>query len=132
MSPSPALNALGKVSCWTGIAGLVLSGVLVVLLAKEPIWHEPEFERLREWPNALCGALFLILDLVTLGCGIAARRTVPGKRGLWLAALAWYPQVDAWSSFGFPILLWMLLLPGFVNGQKPDPEPCPPGVQTDC
>ncbi|HEV3262255.1 MAG TPA: hypothetical protein VG013_35720 [Gemmataceae bacterium] len=95
---------------WTGTAGCVLCGVLAVLLAKKRIWHEPEFERLREWPNALCGALFLILDLVALGCGIAARHTLAGKRGLWLSAFAWYPQVVGWSSFGFPFLLLMLLL----------------------
>jgi hypothetical protein len=131
MSQSPKLNALGKASCWTGVAGIVLSGVLSALLAKEPIWHEPEFERLREWPNALCGVLLVILDLVTLGCGIAARRTVAGKRGLWLSAFAWFPEVASWSSFGFPFLTLMLLLSGFVNRQKLDSEACPPGAQTN-
>ena len=31
---------------------------------------------------ACCGLLFVMLELIALGCGIAARRTATGKAGL--------------------------------------------------
>jgi hypothetical protein len=130
MNRSPNRTVLGKASMWTGTAACVLSCVLVALLATEAIWREPNFERLSEWPGALCGALFLILDLVTFGCGIAARRTIAGKRGLWFSAFAWYPEVTSWSSFGFPFILLMLLLITYVNRLKPGPRSCSSAAPT--
>jgi len=129
-SQSPNLNVPGKVSLWTAIAGVVLSCVLaVVLLTKEHQRPEPDFERLREWPNALCGVLFVMLDLVALGCGIRARHTVAGKKGLRLSLCAWIPMVAMWSFSGGTFFMLILLLCNRVAPLKPDPEACPPEPQ---
>ena len=127
MSQSPLLNVLGKRSFLTALAGFVLAHVLVFALRNEQ--EEADFERLREWPNAFCGVLFVILELTSFGCGIAARRTKIGKRGLLLSGLALYPFFSFWSSFGLPFLLLILLLNEALNWQKPDP--CPPKAQTE-
>ena len=85
MSQSPMLNDLAKASLWTAIAGLVFPvGLAVLVITSDQ--HRLDIARLREWPYALCGVLFLILELIALGCGIAARRTVSGKRRLALSA----------------------------------------------
>jgi len=85
MSQPPNLTKLAKVSLWTSIAGLVFPVSLVILLITSA-QHRLDMERLREWPYALCGVLFVLLESVALGCGIAARRTVSGKRRLALSA----------------------------------------------
>ncbi len=66
--------APGKVSLWTAIIGIVLPGCLYLLAAL--------FLTLEGWAYGLCELLCVILELVALGCGIAARRTPTGRAGL--------------------------------------------------
>jgi hypothetical protein len=35
----------------------------------------------------ICGILFVIFELITLGCGIAARRTATGRAGLVISSV---------------------------------------------
>src|SRR5436190_16303118 len=65
---------LGKVSLWTSIIGIVLPGCLYVLVAV--------FFNREGWAYGVCELLFVILEFVALGCGIAARRTPTGRGGL--------------------------------------------------
>jgi hypothetical protein len=99
MSQSPNLNYLAKVSLWTAIAGLFYPVSLVVLSIMSQ-HHRPDIAQLGEWPFAFCGALFVILELVAVGCGLAARCTVTGKRGLGLSALAWNLLAVTLFAFG--------------------------------
>lgn len=127
MSQSPNLNVLGMRSFLAALAGSLLAIVIAFALRNEQ--QEAAFERLQEWPNALLGVLFVIFELNSLGCGIAAWRTKIGKRGLLLSGLALFPFLAFWSSFGLPFLLLILLLNEALNWQKPDP--CPPKAQTE-
>src|SRR5207245_1379501 len=82
---------LGKVSVWSCITGAVLPGGLLALVLFN--------ERLFPLEVALgaigpCYMLFVILELVALGCGIAARRTTTGKVGMVISGLILlYPAV---------------------------------------
>ena len=81
---------LGKVSLWTAIIGIVLPMCLAVLAIVVFLFLTPHSRMgpsSDQWEGALaslafCGILFVILELVALGCGIAARRTASGKAGL--------------------------------------------------
>ena len=83
--------ALGKASLWTAVGGFVLPvcfallALVGVLLLKprllEPSWSEPGAV------SALCGIFLVALELVALGCGMAARRTATGKAGLFLSGV---------------------------------------------
>jgi hypothetical protein len=121
---------LGKASLWTSIIGIVLPVSLAVLVAvflKPPNEQQRlEYERLREWANLLCAVLFVILELVALGCGIAARRTATGKIGLIVA-------VVVLLLFSFAILLKTLpkrkpAPAAPANEVQADPEPPRPVV----
>jgi hypothetical protein len=69
--------SLGTASLWTSIIGIVLPGCLAVLVAL--LFKPPEpVHGIR----TICWLLFVILELIALGCGIAARRTATGKAGL--------------------------------------------------
>ena len=75
---------LGKASVWSCIIGVVLPGGLLALVLSN--------ERLLPLEVALgaigpCYILFVMLELVALGCGIAARRTTAGKVGLVISGL---------------------------------------------
>ena len=82
---------LGKVSVWSCIIGVVLPGTLLALVLVN--------ERLLPLETVLgakgpCYILFVILELVALGCGIAARHTTTGKVGLVISGLILlYPAV---------------------------------------
>jgi hypothetical protein len=69
--------SLGKASLGSSIIGIVLPGCLYVLVA---MCLRPPGEQ--GWAYGICELLFVILELVALGCGIAARRTPTGKAGL--------------------------------------------------
>jgi hypothetical protein len=97
-------SSLGEASLWISSAGIV---VLVSLAILAVVTFNPantqrglDFERLRQWPYLLCGAIFVILELVGLGCGFAARDTLAGKRGLAVSALVWFLVASFLSSFG--------------------------------
>jgi hypothetical protein len=66
-----------QTSLWSSIIGVVLPGCLAVLAA---VFIKNEYDR--RVPYIICGLLFGILELVALGCGIAARRTATGKAGM--------------------------------------------------
>jgi hypothetical protein len=131
-------TSLGKASLWISVAGLIMPVSLAVLAVTNE-QKRLELDVLREWPYVLSGALFLILELVALGCGIAARHTVVGKRGLAISALAWFLLTSILSSFGgTPLpslilsvvvfllfamtLLWRLLPAGSDAGPHGKPE----------
>ena len=65
---------LGKASLWSSIIGIVLPACLYVLVII--------FFSYEGLAYGACQLLFVILQLVALGCGIAARRTPNGKAGL--------------------------------------------------
>ena len=137
MSQSPSLEDLAKASLWTSIAGLV-SPVSLTVLAITSDQHRLDIERLREWPYALCGVLFVTLELVALGCGIAARHTVTGKRGLALSAFAWYLLASTLFAFGGTVLpslvlsfAMLLLYSMTLLWRLPRSDAGPPEAQTD-
>jgi hypothetical protein len=66
--------SLGKASLWCAIIGVVLPLCLLILF---PASASP----------ILCGVLLVILELVAVGCGIAARRTATGKSGLVISGI---------------------------------------------
>jgi hypothetical protein len=105
--------SFAKASLWTAIAGLVFPVSLAVLVITSD-QHRLDIARLREWPYALCGVLFLILELIALGCGIAARWTVTGKRGLGLSALAWHLLAVTLFAFGGTVAPVMVLTFGIL------------------
>jgi len=69
--------SLGKVSLGSSLIGIVLPGCLYVLVA---MFLRPPGEQ--GWAYDICELLFVILEFVALGCGIAARRTPTGRAGL--------------------------------------------------
>jgi len=87
--------SLGKTSLWTSIVGVVLPVSLAILVA---IFLKPSSEK--ALANALCGVLFVILELIALGCGIAGRRTATGKAGLVISVILLL-------LFSFSILFFM-------------------------
>jgi hypothetical protein len=92
-------TSLGKASLWISIAGVVFPVTLAVLVITSH-QHRLDIERLGQWSYALCGVLFVILELLALGCGIAARSTVAGKRGLAISAFAWILLSSVLTAFG--------------------------------
>jgi hypothetical protein len=66
--------SLGKASLWSSIIGIVLPACLYVLVVI--------FLSFEGLAYGACELLFVILQLVALGCGIAARRTPTGGAGL--------------------------------------------------
>lgn len=64
-----------------GVVLPVCLGVLVAVLYKPHLGNEPGPA------YALCGLLFVILELVAFGCGIAARRMATGKAGLLISGI---------------------------------------------
>ena len=80
--------SLGKASLWSSILGVVLPGCFAVLL--DFIGRNSSEQSLPLGylicGFVICGFLFVILELVGLGFGIAARRTPTGKAGLGISA----------------------------------------------
>jgi hypothetical protein len=113
MRQPPKLNELAKASLWTAIAGLVFPVSLVVLAITND-QHRLDMQRLGDWPYVLCSVLFLILEVVALGCGLAARGTVTGRRGLGLAALAWHLLAFILFAFGGTLLPMLILTFGML------------------
>ena len=97
-TPTEAISSIGigRISLWAAISGVVLPALLllggIVLSSRVTIL---------EGFVALCFLLGVGLELVAVGCGIAARRTPSGKAGLivgsialllWLATLLTVPM----------------------------------------
>jgi hypothetical protein len=82
-------TSLGKASLWTSILGVVLPIGLAIL---------------RPGTGELCLLLLMMLELIALGCGIAARRTAAGKGGLVISgillplSIAVFLLFDAWTG----------------------------------
>jgi hypothetical protein len=82
--------SLGKTSLWSSIFGVVLPVCLAILtfvgvsyLAPQSrLGPPPSAMEAAEWTLAFSGILFVILELIALGCGIAARGTATGMAGL--------------------------------------------------
>lgn len=90
---------LGKASLWLSILGVILPLCLWLLIGE---LHQQRGQQI-ETNFAAFAALFLVLELGALGCGIVARRTPTGKAGLIISAilLLLFPLV----SVGFtPVL----------------------------
>jgi hypothetical protein len=68
---------LGKASLWSCIIGIALPAFLYVLVAL--------FLSQEGLAYGFCEFLFVILQFVALGCGIASRRTPTGRVGLLLS-----------------------------------------------
>lgn len=83
-------GSLGKASLWISIAGLIVPVCLAILLAIWVLAFVPQSRLGPSYENsvlilagaALCIVLFVVLELIALGFGIAARRTERGKVGL--------------------------------------------------
>jgi hypothetical protein len=76
-------TTLGKASLVTSIVGVALPASLAILAAVflngRPKEQGPSF--------GLCVLLFVVLELIALGCGVAARRTPTGKAGLVISGI---------------------------------------------
>jgi hypothetical protein len=85
---------LGKASFWAAIAGIVVPVCLVILLVIWVILFVPQGRMGPSGDDAVriivglvvCVAPFVVLELVALTCGIAARDTATGKLGLKISA----------------------------------------------
>src|SRR5438876_754246 len=74
--------SLRKVSLWSSVTGLVLPGCWVVLDLAYLEGHGGKEQLAYEiFGYAISGFLFVTLELVAFGCGIAARRTATGRVG---------------------------------------------------
>ena len=98
---------LGKVSLWSSILGVILPGCSIVVLGLVMDIHSLGFF---VFGLLISGFLFWTLELVALGCGIAARRTATGKAGLAIVA-------------GIAILVFLYYLMVWIreSGKKPPP-----------
>src|SRR5207247_941110 len=63
--------SLGNASLWTSIGGIVLPGTLVVLVAV--FLNRPVLGQDPGPAYVVCGLLFVLLELIALGCGISTR-----------------------------------------------------------
>lgn len=98
--------SLGKVSLWSSIIGVVLPGciaVLVFFIEKNTSEQSLSLGYVI-YGFVICGFLFVTLELVALGCGIAARRTTAGNAGLVISAgivfLVLLFYLYSWIRFG--------------------------------
>jgi len=76
---------LAKVSLWTSIGGFVVPTSLAALVFVVVVFILPPQRTAPAYSVeaiVACGIVFLILELIAFGCGVAARRTAPGKAGL--------------------------------------------------
>src|ERR1022692_3061004 len=76
---------LAKVSLWASLVGFVVPMCLVALDFIVVVFVLPPQRTAPPYAVevvAFSGILFLILELVALGCGVATRHTTPGKAGL--------------------------------------------------
>jgi hypothetical protein len=87
--------SLGKISLWTSIADTRMGTGPPTPATKAA-----------GWSLAIGGLLFVMLQSVAFGCGIAARRTATGKGGLvisgvlllfGLGVIAWIVHIAMWS-----------------------------------
>jgi hypothetical protein len=74
--------ALGKASLWTSVIGIALPTSLAILVGV--FLRDPKDQGLY---FGLCVLLGVILEVVALGCGVAARRTPAGKAGLAISSI---------------------------------------------
>lgn len=102
---------LGKVSLWCSILGVILPGCSLVVLALVMNIHSLGFF---VFGMVISGFLFWTLELVALGCGIAARRTAMGKAGLSIVA-------------GIAILVILLYLMVWIRESGKKIPSAPPG-----
>lgn len=102
---------LGKVSLWSSILGVILPGCSLVVLALVMNIHSLGFFVVA---LVISGFLFWTLELVALGCGIAARRTAKGKAGLAVVA-------------SIAILVFLLYLTAWIRESGKKLPPAPPG-----
>lgn len=98
---------LGKVSLWAAVVGVVLPVCLVVVVAM--LFSHPALGQDAGPAYACCGLLFVMLELIALGCGIAARRTATGKAGLVIGSVV----------LPVGLVVFALLYPSYCAGTLP-------------
>lgn len=76
---------IGRLSLWTSILGVLVPGSLAIIVA---IVEDAKGLRDEGTYYGLCAALFLVLQLIALGCGIASRRTPTGRAALTISGLS--------------------------------------------
>jgi hypothetical protein len=102
---------LGKTSLWTSISGIVLPVCLAAILFV--FLPPPGYAGLAY--VALCLILSVILELVAVGCGIAAMRTATGKTGLVISSILLVVVIIVLGLFFPPCVIrvgagWMMTL----------------------
>jgi hypothetical protein len=77
-------TVLGKASLWSALIGIVLPASLAVLVA---VFLKPHLGNDPGPAYGICCLLFVILELVAFGCGIAARHLATGKAALVISGI---------------------------------------------
>jgi hypothetical protein len=83
-------TSLGKASLWASIAGIVVPVLLAIVLVIWVLLFVPQGRMGPSYEDSvrliaglvLCVVVFMLLELVAFGCGMAARYTTTGKIGL--------------------------------------------------
>jgi hypothetical protein len=81
---TPPPTGIGKISLWFAIVGIVLPIILAMLLYV----FRNQLKIDDVIPFVACWLLGVVLELVALGCGIAARRTATGKAGIIISVIS--------------------------------------------
>jgi len=81
---TPPSTGIGKISLWSAIVGIVLPVVLgmIIYFFRDTLKVDEVFL------FVMCWLLGTVLELVALGCGIAARRTAAGKAGIIISVIS--------------------------------------------
>ena len=98
-------NRVGWIGLWLAIVGLVLPILIAIacyMIAKEDL-------------TALCGLLFLACEVAALGCGIAGRKSSPGRAAVIVSIVS--------------LILSVLLFLAFAV-RTVESTPAPPAIKT--
>jgi hypothetical protein len=107
----------GRISLGLAVAGIVLLvGGLILILVFGDLGRMGQVPTREGYLIFLCIGLFLILEWVSLGSGIASRGTAMGIAGMVLSGVLLL-------LLGLPILLWLLF--SVLEGMPPRPLPGP-------
>ena len=71
-------DLLGRIGLWLAIVGLILP-ILIAIIC---------YMVFKEDMTALCALLFLACEVAALGCGIASRKSGPGRAALIVSSLS--------------------------------------------
>ena len=106
-------STLGKASLWASLLGIVLPGCLTILPFVGVLYLTPHTRmgmgpptpaaEAAGWTLVLSAVLFVLLELIAFGCGIAASRTATGRAGLVISGVVLPLAVSVFT------LLWLKL-----------------------